>query len=210
MRYALAGLLLVIPGLWAQDIAPTGILKGEVIERDEAASGDVAVRAPDNRVYRLRFDAGTYAERDGKRVPVGQLRAGEMVEIVSDVGVKPNERYARRIHVVDADTPAPVLRPRSRRLYRSNLYADIFPRGNLTFSGTVVELNGQSVLIRTRGAGPTRFLLRDDTRYMSNGGPALFDDLTVNTRVFVRAGKNLEGDLEAYQVVWGEIFSPRD
>jgi hypothetical protein len=29
--------------------------------------------------------------------------------------------------------------------------------------------------------------------------------LTVNTRVFVRAGRNLEGGIEAYQVVWGEI-----
>jgi hypothetical protein len=209
MKHALAGLLVLGAALWGQEVAPTGILKGEVIECDQSESGDVAIRAADNRVLRLRFDAATYAEREGRRISVSQLNARETVEIISDQSAKPNERYARRIRVVDA-SPAPVLRPRPRRLYRSNLYADIFPRGNLTFSGTVSELSGESVLIRARGSGPTRFLLRDDTRYMSDGGPALPADLTINTRVFIRAGKNLDGDLEAYQVVWGEIFSPRD
>ncbi len=208
MKLALAGLLLAGAAVWGQEVAPTGILKGEVIERDDSASGDLAIRVADNRVFRLHFDAGTYAEREGKRITVGQLHTGETVEIVSDQGANPNERYARRVRVVDA-TPAPVLR-RSRRLYRSNLYEDIFPRGNLTFSGTVAELSAESLVIRTRGNGPMRFLLRDDTRYMSNGGTAVPADLSINTRVFVRAGKNLDGDLEAYQIVWGHIFSPRD
>ncbi|HWR52367.1 MAG TPA: hypothetical protein VN428_14745, partial [Bryobacteraceae bacterium] len=209
MKHALAGMLLLGTALWGQEVAPTGILKGEVIERGESVSGDVAIRVVDHRVFRLRYDAATYAERDGRRVSVGQLRRGETVEIIADEGARPNERYARRIRVLDT-TPAPVLRPRSRRLYRSNLYADIFPRGNLTFSGTVVELSSETLLVRARGSGPTRFLLRDDTRFMSDGAPAVSGDLTVNTHVFVRAGKNLDGDLEVYQVVWGDIFSPRD
>jgi hypothetical protein len=31
----------------------------------------------------------------------------------------------------------------------------------------------------------------------------------VNTRVFVRAGKSFDNEVEAYQVVWGEILQPR-
>jgi hypothetical protein len=27
----------------------------------------------------------------------------------------------------------------------------------------------------------------------------------VNTRVFVRAGRALDGDVEAYQVMWGDV-----
>ena len=32
--------------------------------------------------------------------------------------------------------------------------------------------------------------------------------LKPNTRVFVRAGRNLDDDLEVYQVIWGEILEP--
>jgi len=35
-------------------------------------------------------------------------------------------------------------------------------------------------------------------------------DLKPNTRVFVRAGKNLEDQIEAYQIVWGEILQPTE
>jgi hypothetical protein len=33
-------------------------------------------------------------------------------------------------------------------------------------------------------------------------------DLKPNTRVFIRAGKNFEDQVEAYQVIWGEILHP--
>jgi len=33
-------------------------------------------------------------------------------------------------------------------------------------------------------------------------------DLKPNTRVFVRAGKNLGDQIEAYQIIWGEILHP--
>jgi hypothetical protein len=34
-------------------------------------------------------------------------------------------------------------------------------------------------------------------------------DLKPNMRVFVRAGRNLYNEVEAYQVIWGTILMPR-
>jgi hypothetical protein len=33
-------------------------------------------------------------------------------------------------------------------------------------------------------------------------------DLKPTTRVFVRAGKNLDEQVEAYQIIWGDIMEP--
>jgi hypothetical protein len=129
------------------------------------------------------------------------------VEIVSDRSATAGEGYCRRIRVLAVE--APVARPRSQvyaaRSYRDH-FEDIYPRGNMTFSGTVVEVAAESLLVRTRQDGPRRFRLRDDTRYLADGGKGTAQDLRVNTRVFVRAGKNFDGEVEAYSVVWGEIL----
>jgi hypothetical protein len=78
------------------------------------------------------------------------------------------------------------------------------PRGDRTVSGVIIGNNGRSIRIRTR-EGEQTLLLRKDTRYLGDGAPQDAAALTVNTRVFVRAGRNLEGGIEAYQVAWGEI-----
>jgi hypothetical protein len=61
--------------------------------------------------------------------------------------------------------------------------------------------------LKTR-AGDYTLLRRADTLYIAQGMHADPLSLRVNMRVFVRAGRNLEGAIEAYQVVWGEILSP--
>ncbi len=49
-------------------------------------------------------------------------------------------------------------------------------------------------------------LLRKDTRYLGDGAQQDAAAVLVNIRVFVRAGPNLYGGIEAYQVMWGEII----
>ena len=52
-------------------------------------------------------------------------------------------------------------------------------------------------------------ILREDTRYVDSGVPTTQAQLAINTRVFIRGGKNFENTLEAYQVMWGEIDGPK-
>ena len=79
------------------------------------------------------------------------------------------------------------------------------PRGDRTVSGVVIRCDARSVTLRTRD-GEQTLLLRKDTRYLGDGAQQDAGALAVNTRVFVRAGRNLEGGVEAYQVMWGEIL----
>ena len=79
--------------------------------------------------------------------------------------------------------------------------------GNLTFAGVVSRLNARSLVLRTR-AGEQTLLIRGDTRYVDNGDTVEAAKLRPNMRVFVRAGKNLYEQVEAYQVIWGKILDP--
>ncbi len=201
----------IAAALYGQEVTPAGVLRGTVVERDEASSGEIAIRAPDNHVFRFRYDGKTWAERNGRRISISDMRTGEDVEIISDLAAN-KPAYVRSIRVVSTvprALPRYTRLPRIRSTYRSP-YDNIFPRGDMTFAGSVAEINADSLLLRAHGKGPTRILLRDDTRFLANGGEVTAGDLPVNARVFVRAGRNLDGEIEAYQVVWGKIFSPRD
>ena len=77
------------------------------------------------------------------------------------------------------------------------------------YAGVVFRLNSQRVILHTREAGDLSILLRKDTRYLADGQLVDADSLKPNMRVFVRAGKDLYNEVEAYQVIWGTILSPR-
>ena len=79
----------------------------------------------------------------------------------------------------------------------------------MTFAGVVLRLNPEMMVLHTRADGERIVLLRQDTRFMDSGNPATRGTLVVNTRVFVRAGRNLDNEVEAYQVIWGEIPGPK-
>ncbi len=202
--------LLGISAALAQTQAPIGLVHGQLLERDSAgASGELSVRTASNQVFRFVYDAKTYFERENERVPAAALRRGDQLEIVADQLPESALRYARTVHVQDADyrtRAAPVSLGRFRA-YRSPL-EHLYPRGDLTFAGVVRRLNDERLVLRTRTGGDQIILLRDDTRYLDSGSEVEWSTLKPNTRVFVRAGKNLDNDIEAYQVVWGEILEP--
>jgi hypothetical protein len=68
----------------------------------------------------------------------------------------------------------------------------------------IVRRDARSITLRTRD-GEQTLVLRKDTRYLADGSQQDSGALAVNTRVFVRAGQTLDGGVEAYQVMWGEI-----
>jgi len=185
------------------------LIRGILIERDlHATAGQFSVRAADDRVFHYRFDAKTYVERENRLIEVAQLAPGDKVEVLSDEGPASTLRYARTIHVIQ---PPPPGRPPSQgrlRAYRGAV--DHYePLPTLSFSGVVSRLQGDRLVLHTKDAGDQTILLRQDTRFLKNGEIVEQTTLEPNMRVFVRGGRSLYGEVEAYQVIWGEILAPR-
>jgi hypothetical protein len=187
--------------------APSGMIRGHILEWDgEPEAGTLVVRAETSSIYRLRFDAKTYFEWRERQISVSEAREGDRVEIVSDrAGTLPG--YARIVRIMEAPQPKRYATSRNPLRYKSPT-EHFAPRGNLTFSGVVVKFDERQLVLRTWNREDKLLLLRNDTRYLGDGMQADHAALAVNARVFIRAGKNFEGDVEAYQIVWGQILRP--
>ncbi len=201
----LAGLVLTA---WGQGSGPGAVIRGEILECDlKGAGGELSIRTAGNAVFRFSFDAKTYFERENARIDAMKLEKGDQLEIVSEGMPGSMVRYARTVHVVQRDARRAAVRRYPIHSNRSWL-DEIVPMGNLTFSGLVRRLDSDRMVLRTRGQGDQAIMLRDDTRYLQDGLQVVAATLKPNTRVFVRGSRNFEGDVEAYQVVWGSILEP--
>jgi hypothetical protein len=201
------GVLLLGTVLSAQTLENAALVRGVILECDAKPAGELSIRAANNEVLRYQFDRKTYAEREDRLIEPARLMAGEQVEIVSDRSAGSLVRYARTIHVIEPKAaPRPISQTRPRP-YNPRL--DTVRTGNLTYSGVVMRLNPSRVMIHTREAGDMAIQLRADTRYLENGVLVQAADLKPNTRVFVRAGKDVYNEIEAYQVIWGNILEPK-
>jgi hypothetical protein len=197
--------------LRAEPPAFSGVIRGVLIEYDNPGpTGEFSIRAKNtNQVYRFRFDAKTYVEREEQRVWMQSLQKGDTIEVVADRDESVSVRYARTVHVIEAARPPRAAALSGRlRSYRASPIDLLAPRGNLTYSGVIARLTADRLVLHTRQEGDKTILLRLDTRYLEGGTMAEAADLKPNTRVFVRAGKNFEDQVEAYQVIWGEILQP--
>ncbi len=209
-------LLMFAVAVFAEEKMPQGLLEGELLEWDGTpGAGAIVMRDDDNRVYRCSFDAKTYMEAGKEHAPITSLRPGDRLEVLADRDASSNACYIRMVHLMP---PKPIgLRQRPYRtpLRKSTLsslnyqFESLYPRGNLTFSGVVVRINPERLILRTNGDARETIYLRDDTRYSRAGLKVNSSELRVNSRVFVRAGRNFDDQIEAYQVVWGEILQPR-
>ena len=193
------------------------LARGRLLETDSGLSGEICIRTLKNQVYWYVYDGKTYVEREKQRTTVARLLKGEELEIVSDTGPDAGLRYARTIHVMTVEpqglSRAPLslgryAAPRRPPVTTSPLRQDLIPRGVLTFAGLVARLNDERFILRTRADGEKTIYLRPDTRYLESGTIVNVSSLQPNRRVFVRASKNLDGELEAFQVVWGELLAP--
>jgi hypothetical protein len=205
------GILLFLPYVAATQVPSpenAALVRGVLLECDARAAGELSIRAADNRVLRYQFDRKTYVEREERLIEPMRLVAGEKVEVLSDSVSGYTLRYARTIHVIQ---PLPPPRPQTLGRFRAyDPKNELAVRaGNITYSGVVFRLNSQRVILHTREAGDLSIQLRKDTRYLADGQLVDADSLKPNMRVFVRAGKDLYNEVEAYQVIWGTILSPR-
>ncbi len=197
-------------GMAAEGPAPLGIVQGKLVELKEAQPyGELVIESAEKSLFRFQFNLRTYVERGRSRISIASIHVGETVEILSDVGQSSDTRYARIVHVSDPNAPPrPTPRPWRTKPYVSPT-ENIVPRGDLAFSGVIREISGGALVLRTRLDGDKQIRLRPDTRYLEGGSTVDAAALQANTRVYVRAGRNLEGDIEAYQVIWGAILEPK-
>jgi hypothetical protein len=194
--------------LFAQEPQSAPLLSGVLLERDsQVASGEFSVRAADNQVFRYRYDAKTYVERNSSPIDVPRLRPGDKIEVLSDRIPGIALRYALTVHVLPPPEPARVAAGRRARA-TSGWDDRSIPAGDVSYSGVVFRVYSGRLALRTR-AGERTILLRSDTRYLADGNLVEASALKPNMRVFVRAGRSLYDEVEAYQIVWGTILQPR-
>jgi len=178
-----------------------GLFHGSMVSWEGSPTkGVLLARTASGIVEGCGYDSLSYLELSRNRITVAKLEPGDPLEILTDHKPGSRDCYIRMLQVVP---PGP---PPSRATVSPVISRPAFlgPRGDRTVSGVVIRISARSITIRTR-EGEQTLLLRKDTRYLANGAPQDAAGLTINTRVFVRAGRNLEGGIEAYQVVWGEI-----
>jgi len=201
--------LLAVAIAAAAQTPPAALVRGVLLECDARTSGQFSVRAADNRVLRYEFDSKTYVERDSRMVDIHALNPGEKLEVLSDSIPDSALRYARTVHVME---PPPSDRPLSQGRYRAPRRVateELPPRtGNLTYSGVVFRITPEAVAIHLRDGSEQSILLRKDTRFLQNGSIVDAASLKPNMRVFVRAGKSIYDEVEAYQIIWGRILDP--
>jgi hypothetical protein len=189
-------------------------IRGVLLERDaQPTSGQFSIRLSTHEVLRFQFDQRTTVLRDAQPGEIIRLKPGEIVEVAFDPIPGLVLRYARAISVI-ADAPPPPAAPRPpsslSRLRSANRYTEerLLPTGNLTYAGVVARMSPDRLVLHTRDGREQSLLLRKDTRYLLNGDLVDPATLKLNTRVFVRAGKDLWDQVEIYQVIWGRILAP--
>lgn len=168
-----------------------GILRGFVLSTAER----FLVQSNGNQ-FVFRRDCLTWVQRGEERIAFTDLRPNEHIEIICDRD-GPVPHYARVVHVI-----LPANRPEHpARAYLS-------PRTDLVYAGVVVQLQGQTLQLRTRREGLQTIYLRPDTSYLEEGSRVSPANLQPQTRIFVKAARNLDNDLEAHQIIWGRILEP--
>jgi hypothetical protein len=208
--------LLASASAWAQIGPPpvppaqATVLRGVFLEGDpRVEAGEFCVRGPGSEVFRYRFDAKTRVERGALATSLSLLHPGEQVEVASSPILDSPLRYAVSVLAIDP-VPAARTAPRPRTRTLGTPIDPQFQRGDLTFSGVVSFLADGRLILRTRNSGEQTLLLRQDTRFLEGGNVVHGSDLKANMRVFVRAGKDLFGHMEAYQVMWGGFLQPHE
>jgi hypothetical protein len=199
--------LLFVTALAAQDLAPIGIVRGTLLSCD---TSHLMLDDDDNHTFKFVTDGRTFIQRDNMRISCAKLKQGEKLEVVSDRSSQRDARYARLVNVMNFERMQRrrvALAPRAP-VRRDDPTQRLAPRGALTFSGVVLRLDNTGFLLRTRQEGEKWILFNRDVRYREDGIQVDAASLRSNTRVFVRGGPNWDGEIEAYEVVWGDILMP--
>jgi hypothetical protein len=207
MRTSLSALAVIFAaqaiGQTSPSEMPVGIFRGTLLLwTGTAGAGDLTVRRADSAVFLCHYDSHSLVEADNRPVGIAGLTTGDPLKILTDHKPGSPVCYARTVEVVN-----PEVKPlRARAVPVAKNTPDFLPRGDRTLAGLILRHDSGLLTIRTRG-GDLILALRPNTRFLADGVSTNAQALTVNTHVSVRAGKDLYGNMEAYQVMWGEILN---
>ena len=183
-------------------------VSGVVLEADREATGEFSVRTTGFEVLRYRYDASTSVTREEHASTAASLTAGDRVEVESSAAPGSQIRSASVVRVVEAAPPIHILHTRAAP-FRMEDEKLLLARGNLLLSGTVLRVVDGELVLRTRSEGERTLRVRPDARFLEAGARVAAADLKPETRVFIRAGRDLWGETEVYEVAWGQILEPR-
>jgi hypothetical protein len=192
----------LIPMLLLSEDVPVGVVSGYISDIKRAS---FLLKTVTNKEFRCTYDQRTWFEQSRVRVDVNSFQPTDLVEIIADRRlIDGTPCYVRTVRLADL---APKESGRMRITYRA-VTESIVPRGEYQWSGIVSELTPEKLVLRTRTEGYKTILLRRDTRFLEDGVVSERARLQPNTRISIRAGKNVTGDVEVYQIIWGQV-TPR-
>ena len=186
----------------AQENAPPGLLRGDLISSQGLADeGQFKFLVWPDHVYTCSYDQRTYIERDTHRTAMDRLVKGEHLEVIADRQPGSSQCYARSIQIRTALLPSANLRLLAPPLETWSL--------GFSLSGAVSSVTQETLILRLRSGEHKLIRLRPETRYLHDGQSADRSTLEANRVVFVHARKDLHGEIEASQVIWGDILQPQ-
>jgi hypothetical protein len=199
-------LLALLAPLGAASEMPSGIFHGKLTALDgTAAAGEFSAQDADGASFSCGYDARSYFELNKARVPATNMQPGDPLEVLADR--KPGTRncYARIVHITltVSGTRHRVVQPPARPARASEFLPQ---RGDRNLAGIVVRREAARLTLRTRD-GERFLVLRPDTRFLGDGLKLDAAAVPLNAHVFVRAGSDGFGQMEAYTVMWGEIVN---
>lgn len=201
--------LLIVCPLMAQQRTPVRVVEGRLIEWD--ANGALKIGIRDLSFRACRYDDETRIAGPEGRLFQSDVRIGSRVEAVLDgrgESCRVLSLYVRsqNVGVLEEDVYEAYREALARQRH---LLDDIRPRGNMTFAGLILDHGADRLLLKTQSDGRRELRLRYDTQYTDQGRPSDSSMLEVNSTVFIRGGRGIDGRLEAYEVVRGDILMPR-
>lgn len=216
MRGLAAGalILLATASVAAQEAAPLGFIRGDLITwQGSPRAGIFRILVWPDHVYACSYDEQTDIQRSNRRINMDGLNKGDHLQIVSDRKAGSSECYASTIQLMGDPSVLPRAGLRSdsgfsTRAPVAGLYSDPWNVTTITLSGAVSSITPDALILRLRSGQHKMIRLGPLTHYFEDGQAADASALTGNTVVFVRASKNLRGEPEASQVIWGGILQP--
>ena len=194
----------VASGVCAGQAISNGYFHGTLLSlQGNTTEGMLTVRAENGTVFDCGYDGKTYAELSKQRISPFKLVAGDPLDLLIDHSGRARACYLRIVRVLAAADVRPN-RPKAQKAPSRTLT----PVTTITLSGIVVSKEDGMIKIRGRDRDHEEILhVRRDTRFIGDGVRTDLSGLELNQRVFLEAGRNLDGELEVYQVTWGGILT---